>query len=51
MYSRHLFILSDLIWFESKPAHPEELKNKLIYPVVISIKTHGWQMLHKQPTA
>jgi len=50
MYSRHLFTVNlDLV--QSKPAHPEELKNKLIYPAVISIKTHGRQMLHKQPTA
>lgn len=40
MYSRHLFTVSlDLV--QSKPAHPEELKNKLIYSVMISIKTHG----------
>lgn len=50
IYSRYLFTVRlDLI--ESKPAHPEKLKNKLLYPAVISIKTHGWQMLHKQPTA
>jgi len=39
MYSRHLFTVNlDVV--ESKAAHPEELKNKLIYTAVISIKAH-----------
>jgi hypothetical protein len=40
MYSRHLFTVS-LELVESKPVHPQELKNKLIYSAAISIKTHG----------